>query len=806
MRYLRRADRIANWLLKPAASIALRYGLALVSVAAALGLAQTFLRFHLPQPFTAFALSAVAITFWYGGTGPGILAAVLASLVRSYFFEPDINDVSRILYDVVFLIFALLMAWITHVRAELEVKVAKRTAELTQATESLKPLTKELQRREADLEGAQRLSHTGSFGWRVPSGELIWSEETFRIFQYDPAVKPTVEMILQRLHPEDAALVRQSIDRVSQERNDFDFEHRLLMPDGLTKHVRVVGHPLPQEESGEVEFIGAITDITDRKRAEALLAGEKRLLEMVARGHSLAQILDNLCRLVEEQAGDVFASILLLDSNGKQLRHGGAPSLPKAYTDAIDGSEIGPSVGSCGTAAYLGKQVIVSDIASDPLWSDFRELALAHSLRACWSTPIFSAEGKVIGTFAMYYCEPRSPSLRDQDIIGQITHLAGVAIQHKLAEDALQRSESYLAEAQRITHTGSWVWRVAGKEALHLSEEWYRIYGFDPKHGMPDREQRLERIHPDDRAKYLATIDQAVATTSDYDIEFRLLLPGGTVKYIHSVGHPVLDTSGNLVQFVGSTTDITERKRSEEALRQAEADLAYMNRVTTMSELAASLAHEIKQPIAAAVTDANTCLRWLTRENPDVEEARQTASRMVKDATRAAEIISRIRMLFKKGASERELVDVNDVIREMIVLLRTDATRYSISVRTELAQDLPRIMGDRVQLQQVIMNLINNSVDAMRDVEGVRELAIKSQRSENEHLLLSVSDTGIGLPSQRDQIFNAFFTTKVYGTGMGLAISRSIVESHGGRLWAGDNSPRGASVYLTLPTTTEAHQ
>ena len=806
MGHVRKADRIANWLLKPAASIALRYGLALVSVAAALGLAQTFLRFHLPQPFTAFALSAVAITFWYGGTGPGILATVLASLVRSYFFEPDINDVSRILYDVAFLIFALLMTWITRVRKDLEVKVAKRTAELTEATENLKPLTKELRRREADLEGAQRLSHTGSFGWRVPSGDLIWSEETFRIFQYNPAAKPTVEMILQRVHPEDAALVRQSIDRVSQEGNDFDFQHRLLMPDGLIKHVRVVGHPLPGDESGDLEFIGAISDITERKRAEALLAGEKRLLEMVARGDSLAYILDSLCRLVEEQAPDVLASILLLDSNGKQLRHGGAPSLPKAYTDAIDGSEIGPSVGSCGTAAYLGKQVIVSDIGSDPLWRDFRELALAHSLRACWSTPIFSAEGKVIGTFAMYYRERRSPSPRERDIIGQITHLAGVAIQHKLAEDALRRSEGYLAEAQRLTHTGSWVWRVAGKEALHLSEEWYRIYGFDPKHGMPDREQRLERIHPEDRAKYLATIDRAVTANSEYDIEFRLLLPDGTVKYIHSVGNPVLDASGNLVQFVGSTTDITERKRSEEALRQAEADLAYMNRVTTMSELAASLAHEIKQPIAAAVTDANTCLRWLTRENPDVEEARQTASRMVKDATRAAEIISRIRMLFKKGASERELVDVNDVIREMIVLLRTDATRYSISVRTELAQDLPRIMGDRVQLQQVIMNLINNSVDAMRDIEGVRELAIKSQRSENTHLLLSVSDTGVGLPAQKDQIFNAFFTTKVYGTGMGLAISRSIVESHGGRLWAGDNPPRGASVYLTLPTTTEAHQ
>jgi len=255
--------------------------------------------------------------------------------------------------------------------------------------------------------------------------------------------------------------------------------------------------------------------------------------------------------------------------------------------------------------------------------------------------------------------------------------------------------------------------------------------------------------------------------------------------------------------------DVTERKRADEErerLRQAQADLAYMNRVTTMSELAASLAHEIKQPIAAAVTDANTCLRWLSREHPDIEEARQTAARMVKDATRAAEIISRIRLLFNKGTLERELVDVNEVIREMIVLLGSDATRYSISVRTELAEDLPQIMGDRIQLQQVIMNLIINGVDAMRDVEGVRELAVKTQRSENEHLLMSFSDTGIGLPPQREQIFNAFFTTKVHGTGMGLPISRSIVESHGGRLWADDNSPRGASFYLTLPATTEARE
>jgi len=247
--------------------------------------------------------------------------------------------------------------------------------------------------------------------------------------------------------------------------------------------------------------------------------------------------------------------------------------------------------------------------------------------------------------------------------------------------------------------------------------------------------------------------------------------------------------------------------RTEEALRQSQADLAQVNRVTTMGELTASLAHEVNQPIAAAVTDANTCLRWLTRDQPDVEEARAAASRVVKDAARASEIISRVRSLFKKGTQQRELVDVNEVIRGMIGLLRSEATRYSISVRTELSEDLPQIMGDRVQLQQVLMNLMINSIEAMKNVDGWRELAVKSQRAEDEQVIVSVSDSGVGLPPQyAEQIFNAFFTTKRDGTGMGLRISRSIVESHGGRLWAADNSPRGASFHLTLPSKAETHE
>ena len=251
---------------------------------------------------------------------------------------------------------------------------------------------------------------------------------------------------------------------------------------------------------------------------------------------------------------------------------------------------------------------------------------------------------------------------------------------------------------------------------------------------------------------------------------------------------------------------IAERKQAEEALRQAQADLTHANRVSSMGELTASLAHEVNQPIAAAITDANTCLRWLSRDQPDLEEAREAALRIIQDATRATDIISRVRLLFKKDTPQRDLIDLNETIREMMLLLHSEATKFAVLVRTELAADLPQVMGDRVQLQQVLMNLMMNSIDAMKDVDGTRELTVES-RGEDGQVLISVSDTGVGLPPQQaDKIFNAFFTTKTHGTGMGLRISRSIVESHGGSLWAADNSPRGARFCFTLPTKAEARQ
>ena len=242
-----------------------------------------------------------------------------------------------------------------------------------------------------------------------------------------------------------------------------------------------------------------------------------------------------------------------------------------------------------------------------------------------------------------------------------------------------------------------------------------------------------------------------------------------------------------------------ERRQTEEALSQAQADLARASRLSSMGELTASLAHEVSQPIAATIMDASTCLRWLSRDQPNLEEARAAAERIAEDGKHASEIVSRVRMLFQKGALQRESVNLNETIHEMVHLLHAEATRFAVSVRADLDADLPQIWGDRVQLQQVLMNLMMNSIEAMKDVNGIHELIVQSQRGEDGQVLISVTDTGVGLPQQADRIFDAFFTTKPHGTGIGLRISRSIVGAHGGRLWAADHPPRGARFSFTLP-------
>jgi len=374
--------------------------------------------------------------------------------------------------------------------------------------------------------------------------------------------------------------------------------------------------------------------------------------------------------------------------------------------------------------------------------------------------------------------------------------------ERKIAEGALKRSEAYLAEAQRLTHTGSCALDGTSHEILYWSEEMFRLFGFDAQQGLPKWDEWVQRIHPEDRDKFRMAGDRTFLEKVHCDVEFRVVKPDGTIKHIHAIGHPVLSPSGDLVQVVGTMVDVTERKLADEArerLRQLEADLAHINRVSTMGELTASLAHEIKQPIGAAVTNADACMRLLEPDQPNLPEAREAALEMTKDARRAAEIIDRVRSLYQKGSSQREPIDVNEVICEMVVMLQNEADRHSVMVRTDLAAELPKVVADRVQLQQVLMNLMLNGIEAMLDTSG--ELSIKSQLAEDRQLLISVTDTGVGLPTENtDQVFNPFFTTKSHGTGLGLAITRSIIESQGGRIWGTPNARRGATFHFTLPS------
>jgi PAS domain S-box-containing protein len=312
-------------------------------------------------------------------------------------------------------------------------------------------------------------------------------------------------------------------------------------------------------------------------------------------------------------------------------------------------------------------------------------------------------------------------------------------------------------------------------------------------------------VHPDDRTRYIAQWRSALAAGESLEIEARIWTAQRDYRWLLVRNVPLRDGHGEILKWYGTGIDIEDRKRAEEALRKAQADLAHANRVTTMGELCASLAHEINQPISGAITNASTCLRRLDREQPDLEGARAATSLIIRDANRAAEIINRVRLFFRKGVVTKERIDVNEMIREMEILLHNEATQHSVFVQTKLAADHPLIVADRIQLQQVLMNLMINGIDAMKAVDAPRQLTLGTQNDGDEQLLVSVEDTGIGLPpNQAGQIFNAFFTTKEHGTGMGLRISRTIIEAHGGRLWATDNHPRGASFRFTLAVSSDA--
>jgi signal transduction histidine kinase len=369
-------------------------------------------------------------------------------------------------------------------------------------------------------------------------------------------------------------------------------------------------------------------------------------------------------------------------------------------------------------------------------------------------------------------------------------------------KDGLRRSEAFLAEAQRLSLTGSFSWRVSTDE-ITWSDQLYRIFEFDP--GMPVTLELIgTRVYPEDMPLLRDRLERARDAGTDFEHEHRLQMPDQSIKYLHMVAHAIRDEDGRL-EYIGAVQDVTARRLSEQELAKAQAELAHVARVSALSTLTASIAHEVNQPLSGIITNASTCLRMLAADPPDVDGARETARRAIRDGNRASEVIARVRTLFTRKELATESVDLNGATREVTALLLGELQHNRVSLQLELAQDLRTVTGDRIQLQQVILNLVRNASDAMAAVDDrPRQLLIRTEDEDGDRVRVSVRDAGVGVnPQNLSKMLDAFYTTKSDGMGIGLSVSRSIIERHHGRLWAEPNDGPGATFLFSIPVNQE---
>ena len=389
---------------------------------------------------------------------------------------------------------------------------------------------------------------------------------------------------------------------------------------------------------------------------------------------------------------------------------------------------------------------------------------------------------------------------------GSVEYFVGLVLdttERRSAEEKLRRSEAYLAEAQRLSRTASWAWNISTGE-IYWSANLFRIYGLDPDKYLPDYPAVLEYIHPEDRSRSQKTFADAVREQREYELAYRVMWSDGTIRHVNSVARPIFDEAGDLIEYVGTTIDTTERVQAEEALHRTQAELARVTGLTTMGELAASIAHEINQPLGAIVNNGNVAIRIATAENPSLDKLVDVLSDILADSTRISAIIARIRAAMKNSAPEKTSLQLKDVVADVLLLAERELAKRRVQVRTELPEYLPLVSADRIQLQQVLLNLVMNGIDAVSDMDEARRiLTIGGQRDDlagQPAVLIAVRDFGDGFsPADHERLFDAFYTTKANGMGMGLRISRSIIEAHGGRLWATSNEGLGASFYCALP-------
>jgi PAS domain S-box-containing protein len=635
-------------------------------------------------------------------------------------------------------------------------------------------LSRSLEESKAWLEEAQRVAHVGYWLWDLETNSVIFSDETYRIHGMTPQEDPLdLAIIREATHPEDRERVFQIATEAIRTGTRADSEHRIVRPNGEIRTIHSLGD-LKKDASGRpYQMFGTTQDITERKLAEQAL---QRSQFYLSEGERLAQMgswASSALGIRWSDDLDIYWSDEVYKIYGLDPKSG-PPNLEQ-YLAFIHPHD---RVSMTATLKAMHEQRCGCDVTK-------RIVRPGGEVRyvRCVGIPVVEE-----GVFKGFHGTTMDVT------------------EHELLTQELRREQAYLAEAQRVTHTGSWACNLVTRQIFHSSDENARLYGFDPSQGPIPFDRHYGSILAEDERAIRAKLENAIRTGTDYDVEFRIRRTDGAIRFLRGIGHH--NPAQEFGEYFGITMDITDQKHAEkerEKLRQLEADLAHINRVNMMGELAAALAHEIKQPIAASITSSNALLRWLAHDPPDLERARATAVRVEEDANRAADVINSLQSFYKRGTPvKRQIVDVKKIIEEMAVLLETEAARFSVTIRTEIDGDTPKLLVDRVQLQQIFMNLMLNAIEAMKDTGG--ELTIKSRLNPEGWLLVSISDNGVGLPEERkEEIFELFHSTKPQGTGMGLTITRSIVESYGGRVWATNNHGAGASFCFTLPGETEAH-